>query len=208
MNEIHALLALSGIWLAAVITPGPNLLTTVHFTLSRSRRHGLWVVGGLATGTLLWATASAFGLALLFAQVGWLYLILKLLGSLYLIYLGVRLILSRGIGSLHRLSRHPGLPASCLAAYRVGLLTNLSNPKTAVFFTSLYASLMPLTPPLWLQVSSIAAILCISISWYGGMAILFAQDRVAIFYDRARLWIDRITGSIFIGVGVALAWDR
>ncbi|CCQ73795.1 LysE family translocator [Magnetospira sp. QH-2] len=208
MEHLPNLLAIAGIWLAGVMTPGPNLLATVHFTLSRSRNHGLLVVLGLATGTTLWATASAFGLAALFARVEWLYLLLKLAGAGYLIFLGVRLMLSKGIGSVIHRASCESRPRGGITTFRVGILTSLSNPKTAVFFASLYASLMPLDPPLWLQLSSIAAIVTISISWYGTMAILFSDHRVARRYEAARLWIDRVTGGIFIGVGTAIAVER
>lgn len=199
------LLAIAGLWAAAVVTPGPNLLATVHATLSKSRAHGLLVVLGLVTGTAVWASAAAFGIAAVVAQVGALYTLLKVAGAAYLIWLGVQLFRSGGK------DRGPGAPSagphirSGFGAYRLGVLTNLSNPKTAVFFASLYAGLMPPQPSVPLQLASIAVILSISTGWYGSMALAFSHPSVAGRYGRARRTLDRICGGLFIGAGLGLA---
>ncbi len=208
MTYLPNLLAIAGIWLAAVMTPGPNLLATVHFTLSQSRRRGLLVVLGLAAGTTLWATASAFGMAALLARSEWLYDAIKLAGALYLCGLGIRLL--RSDGAPIPLARPDGGPphGSDFKAFRTGLFTNLSNPKTAAFFASLYATLMPLAPPTWLQIASVAVIVSISLAWYGGMTALFSHRPVAMRYNAARRWIDRVTGGLFVGLGIGLAVDR
>ena len=89
-----AFLAVLGVWSATVLSPGPNFLATVHAALHRSRSAGLAVALGIAIGTLVWATASLAGLALLFQNAAWLYAAVKFCGACYLIYVGVRMIVS------------------------------------------------------------------------------------------------------------------
>ena len=82
------------VWSLTVVSPGPNFLATVQASLVHSRRAGLLVALGIAIGTTIWATASLAGLALLFERVGWLYHAVRLLGAAYLLFLGLRTLLS------------------------------------------------------------------------------------------------------------------
>ena len=95
-----------------------------------------------------------------------------------------------------------------MTAWRSGLLTNLSNPKTAAFVTSLFAASMPATAPVWLGLTSVALMTILSIAWYATVACFFSIPRFTGFYERSRRWIDRTAGIIFIGFGARLAMDH
>lgn len=207
LNTTAVLLSVAGIWTIAVVTPGPNFFLTVQTALGRSRPAALWSVLGTSCGTVVWGLCGFFGLALLFQAAPWLYGILKLLGGGYLIYLGFKLICNRGDTPDGGGFRGDS-PASALAAWRAGLLTNLSNPKTAAFVTSLFAASMPAAAPVWLGLTSVALMAIISIFWYSTVACFFSTARFTGFYQRSRRWIDRSAGLIFIAFGARLAVDR
>jgi len=99
------LLSVAIIWGVAVITPGPNFFITVKTAIGQTRRSALFVALGTSTGTILWGLSGFFGIALLFKTAPWIYLSLKLLGGTYLIYLGLKLIISNTRAeSNHRVS--------------------------------------------------------------------------------------------------------
>ena len=206
-NTTTVLLSVAGLWTIAVVTPGPNFFLTAQTALGRSRPAALWSVLGTACGTVVWGLCGFFGLALLFQAAPWLYGSFKLLGGGYLIYLGVKLFRHRD-NAPERVN-YPGDSSDrALAAWRAGLLTNPSNPKTAAFITSLFAASMPAAAPAWLGLTSVALMTALSISWYAFVACFFSIARFSVFYQRSQRWIDRSAGVIFIAFGARLAVDR
>jgi RhtB (resistance to homoserine/threonine) family protein len=197
------LLSVAIIWTIAVITPGPNFFVTVKTAIGQSRRSALFSALGTSTGTILWGLSGFFGIALLFKTAPWIYLLLKLLGGGYLIYLGLKLIISNAETEINH-SGSFSTNTDLIHSYRTGLLTNLSNPKTAAFVTSLFAATMPSNAPLELGLMSVALMSLISILWYASVAYVFSLDRFRNLYSRSRIWIDRIAGAIFIGFGIQL----
>jgi len=199
-------LTVMAVWVITVVTPGPNFLATVHATLTRSRRAGLLVTAGITVGTALWGTASLFGLGLLFQTAGGLYQAVKLAGATYLVYVGVRLILSARRASAPMRIEGPAILAA--RAFRHGLVTDLSNPKAAAFFTSLFSVAVPPTAPLWFDAMLVAMVTAIAGTWYGLVACALAVDPVVAFYRRAARAITAIAGMIFVGLGLRLAAER
>ena len=202
-----SLATITAVWLVTVVvSPGPNFLATVQAALSQSRAAGLTLAAGIAIGTTVWATASLLGLGLLFQSAGWLYLTVKLAGAAYLIYLGLRTILSARrlspvAGPVHR-------PLSALAAFRRGLLTDLSNPKAAVFFTSLFAVAVPANAPAWFDILVVASVVTIAGGWYALVACFVTYRPIADMYYKFQRVIAYVTGMIFVLLGLRLASDR
>jgi threonine/homoserine/homoserine lactone efflux protein len=75
------LLVLVAVWLAFVVSPGPNFVTVIHQSTARSRRNGFATVAGIATGTVIWVVGAMAGLAVLFARFGWLAGAVKMVGG-------------------------------------------------------------------------------------------------------------------------------
>lgn len=208
LNFTAVLLSVASIWTVAVVTPGPNFFLTVQTSLGRSRPAALRSVLGIACGTAIWGLCGFFGLNMLFQAAPWLFGTLKLLGGCYLIYLGLKLIrknFDTPPGEMIAI----GTPAADAAAdWRAGLLTNLSNPKTAAFVTSLFAASMPAAAPTWLGLTSVVLMATISIAWYAAVACFFSTPRFTGFYRRSGRWIERFAGLIFIAFGARLVADR
>ena len=205
-----SLLTVTGVWLVTVLSPGPNLLATLHAAVSHSRRSGVLVAGGIAVGTTLWAAASLLGLAVLFQSAGWLYHTIRFIGAGYLIYVGIRMVLAA------RQATPPTLagtlagrnPITGWAAFRRGLLTDLSNPKAAAFFTSLFAVAVPPAAPLWFDITIIAVVVAIAGGWYAVAACLIRTACLQALYRRAQKAIAYLAGTIFVGFGLRLAAER
>lgn len=198
------LLTVALIWTVAAITPGPNFLVAVRCCLAGSRRIAFAAVAGTLTGTAVWGVAGWLGVAALFAAAPTAYVVLKIVGGLYIAFLGVRLI---------RHARRPhgddvpamGRVRGAAWAYRFALATNLANPKSAAFVAGLFAAAMPADPAPWQGLAAVAIMLAISAAWYTVLVLLLTQPAVAAAYRALRRRIDLATGALFVAFGAALA---
>lgn len=207
MNTTMTLLSVISIWSIAVITPGPNLLITVQTTVNHSRLSGMFIVLGTCTGTMIWAVVGYFGIAYLFAIAPWIYISLKMGGGGYLIYLGIKSVIS-----FYRSTAEVGKPQSrhqkLFNNWKTGLITNLSNPKTAMFVTSIFATALPKEPSIFLGLLSVALMTSISLLWYSVVVFLFSSKKISSHYGRAQNWIQGFAGAAFIVFGSKLIFEN
>ena len=202
MSIVLPLLSVAALWTLAVATPGPNFLVTARLAVGQSRAAALRAVMGIGVGTAIWGAAGFLGVHALFAAAPWMYAGLKLLGGAYLIFLGSRLLWQSWRPAARERAKAEG-PRG-LSAFQLGLVTNLANPKSALFVASLFATVMPSHPPMTLGLAAIAIMVALSMSWYALVACLFTTRRIAALYQRGRHWIDRIAGAIFVLFGARL----
>ena len=198
------LLTVAGIWAIAVATPGPNFFVVARSALSGSRIAAFAAVAGVTTGTLIWGLAGLLGINALFSAAPAAYFILKLAGGAYLLFLGIRLLCSARRSIPSQSAQPVPRDTTNFGAYRLGLLSNLANPKSAVFVTSLFATALP-PDATWPQgLASVAIMVAVSAFWYSLVALVLARPRISSAYLRGRRVIDGVTGAIFAGFGVRL----
>ena len=202
---LSALAALFAVHLLVVASPGPAFLAVSRTAISSSRAAGIAAAAGLATGALIWAVATMFGLDVLFARVPWLYDAMRLGGAAYLIYLGLGMLRSAWRGE--RMHGDAAGPAGNRAFLR-SLGVQLSNPKVIVFFSGIMAALLPrdLSPQHGVIVVMIVAFN--EFVWYALVSLLFSGGRAQRLYRDARVWIERVTGGVLAVLGLRLALDR
>ncbi len=201
-----SLATIVGVWFVTVLSPGPNFLATAYTASRQSRRLGLIVVAGIAVGTMVWATASLLGLGLLFRSAAWLYQAFKIAGGLYLAYLGLRTILQARRQTRQPLAAPPALTSR--GAFLRGLVVDLSNPKAAIFFASLFAVAVPPEAPFWFKALVVAAVVAMAGGWYALVACLVTQRPVAAALARLQTAVSYVTGAVFVALGLRLATDR
>lgn len=120
--------------LGMVLTPGPNMMYLVSRSLSQGRRAGMISLLGTVTGFLVYLTLANLGLAEAFRTARWLYWVVRLAGAAYLLYLAWQVLRPHGAAIFH-VRDLPRDPAARL--FRMGLLTNLLNPKAAIMYLAL-----------------------------------------------------------------------
>jgi threonine/homoserine/homoserine lactone efflux protein len=160
------LLTIAGVWFIAAATPGPDFLLVTRMAILHGRREALNCVAGISTSILVWGMAGFFGIHALFLAVPWLYAGLKIGGGAYLIYIGGRLLRESfraapggALGSDLPVQKSPH-------GFKLGLMTNLSNPKVAIFSTSLFAATLPPKPSLALGMAAIALMVTVASVWF------------------------------------------
>jgi threonine/homoserine/homoserine lactone efflux protein len=206
MSEFGIMAAILGAVLIGAMSPGPSFVMVLRTSIALSRSDGLAAAIGMGLGGALFGTAALLGLTALFAQVEWLYMVLKLAGGAYLIYLALRI--WRGAREPVAIPPTAAFKSNSLPrSFSVALMTQLSNPKTAVAYASVFAALLPPAVPAWMILALPPLIFLIETSWYAVVSLVFSSDRPRSAYVRVKAWIDRVTALVIGGLGLRLIYE-
>ncbi|SDO11949.1 LysE family translocator [Lentzea jiangxiensis] len=196
-----ALLSFSLIALLTVLTPGLDTVLVLRTALFSGKRAAMRVVLGISLGCLVWGVASLAGLTALLTASELAYDVVRWLGAAYLVYLGAKALWdSRKAVSLEDSRPVPTAKASL----RVGLLTNLLNPKVGVFYLSLLPQFMPVGQPAWGAVL-VTVHLGLGLVWLPFLVVVAGRARA--FLLRQRVLLDRLTASVLVALGLKLAFE-
>lgn len=188
--------------------PGPNFFNIAQLAASQSKRHGVVAALGVATGTVLWGLAGGLGIKSLFSAAPTLYLAFKVAGGCYLIYLGLKQFKRKPAVAQSDSDSMVGAGRTLTSAYGQGFLGNMTNPKSALFVATIFATAMPATVPPSLLALAVLTMATLSFSWYCSVALLFSSRRVTGAYNRSRKWLDRFAGSCYLLFGAHLVANR
>ncbi|MNK60564.1 Threonine efflux protein [compost metagenome] len=210
MTDAHflSLLGIAGAMAVGAMSPGPSFVMVAR-TAVASRSDGLAAALGMGAGGLAFSIAALAGLQAAFLAVPALYLAIKAFGGAYLIYLGFRI----WRGARQPLAITPDTDASPRSQGRsgrtflLGLATQISNPKTAVVYASIFAAFLPREVPLVLALAVPAVIFCIETGWYAIVALALSSAAPRAAYLRYKTWIDRAAGGVMGLLGLRLVWS-
>ncbi|MDQ6918325.1 MAG: LysE family translocator [Candidatus Dormibacteraeota bacterium] len=200
-------LAFIAISLLLAVTPGPDMALVTKNALAHGTRGVLLTTTGIAIALVLWVTASAVGVAAVLKASSTLFSALKIVGGAYLAYLGVRAWLASREKPVDLLAGLKAAPAGSIL--RQGLISAGTNPKLGVFFVTFLPQFVdPHQQPLPQLLVLGFVFGLIGWAWMNVYGLLIAKIRDFITAPRVRQWMDRITGTVLIGLGVRLAFDR
>ena len=202
------LLAFLGISALVIVTPGQDTALTIRNTLAGGRRGGVGTALGVSTGQAAWTLAASAGVAALLVASEPAFVALKLAGAAYLVYLGAQALLAAlGVGRSHApaaRARAGGLAPG--AAFRQGVISNLGNPKMAVFFTSLLPQFAPSGGGSFPVMLALGLVFCtMTLAWLSAYSV--AVDRAGDVLRRpaVRRALDAVTGTVLVALGLRLA---
>jgi threonine/homoserine/homoserine lactone efflux protein len=198
------LLALGGVVLLAAMSPGPDFVIVTRSAMG-GRRAGMACAAGIAAGVFVWAIVTALGIAGLLAASAVAFTVVKLAGAAYLVLLGIRALLAARRGGYEEPAVAGRRAAGVLAAFRQGLVTNLLNPKVAVFFTALLPQFLPPSATVIdnLLLAGVAA--TVSLAWFVVLTNVVDALRRFLTADRVRRTIDAVMGTLLVGLGLRIA---
>lgn len=204
MQDVSALAATAAALSVGVVSPGPSFVLVARTSIASSRSEGVAAAFGMGTGGLSFAVAALLGLHGLLLAVPAVYLGLKVAGGLYLAYLGIQI----WRGSRQELAV---LVASAdfrsdtmMRAFRLGLTTQLSNPKTAIVYASVFAAFMPEQPTTAFIVALALTAFAIETGWYCLVAVVLSAERPRQAYLRFKSGVDRLAGGVMVALGLRL----
>ena len=194
-----------GVITLLTITPGADMAMVSRSVFLGGRRAAFGTTLGIAAGCMLWAIASAAGVAAVLAASETAYDALRLAGAAYLVWLGVQSLMAARAGHAERPRTGRLTPKS---PFRQGLLTNLFNPKIALFYTTFLPQFIrPGDPVLLLSIAMASVHVLLGILWLSGYAWLLGRAVDAFQGSRLRRTLDAVTGSVLVAIGIRVAAD-
>ncbi len=188
--------------LMAAISPGPAVLMSARTGVTEGLRTGAFLAAGIGLGGVIWAAAALFGLALVFQTAPALLWSFKIAGGIYLIIMAWGL--WRGAGQPLDMS-DTRTPRSAASAFRLGLATQLSNPKPAVLFSAIFVGCVPPGTPAWVVAALLAVVFLNETLWNTLVARIFSFNRSRSAYISLKSVIDRSFGVLLALLGVKIA---
>ena len=160
---------------------------------------------GIGMALLFHVSYTILGIGLVVAQSLLLFAILKWAGALYLIVMGIRPCARRQRTSVARGSTTPTTGMSNVKAFLIGFATNALNPKPVLFFLSLFSALVSIETPAVVKIGYGLAMSSCLIAWFTAVSYFLTVPLIRARFARAGRWINRVTGAVFIGLGLKLA---
>jgi threonine/homoserine/homoserine lactone efflux protein len=203
LSEIATILSILGVFLLGAMSPGPSFIVVSRIALSGTRSDGLAAAMGMGLGGFIFATIAVAGVTALLAQFAWIHLALRVAGGAYLVWIGIKI--WRGAPDPIDVQNATETGESSLArAFTRALLVQLANPKTTVFYASMFTAMLPASPPLWMVLILPLSLFCTEFIWYAIVALVLSSSLPRSVYLRAKRWIDRAAGAVVGALGARL----
>jgi len=209
MTVIQSLLLFSLAAGLLTITPGLDTTLVLRTSASEGPRPAAFAAVGIALGCLVWGAAAASGLTALLTAAPEAFEVLKWIGTAYLVWMGLKMILSRSPGMDLAETGDTAAAARGMGWMRRGLLTNLLNPKVGVFYVTFLPQFVPagVSAGPWMLLLAVMHVV-FGLIWFAVLiAATLPLSRVLRRPTVVR-WIDRIAGGVLIGFGARLALSR
>lgn len=199
------LLLIGAITVLAVISPGPDFAITTRNSLIFGRSSGLATACGIASGVSVHIVYTLLGLGYILAEAIWLLEVMRYAGAAYLIWLGISAFRATSASSANGETSQSAAALAGIYAFRNGFICNALNPKTALFFISLFSQVVDPATPTMIQIGFGLFIALAHLVWFSIVALLLTHPRLKTTFDRAKNWIERVVGICLCGLGAKLA---
>lgn len=206
MPDLEALVTLLAVHWLVTMSPGANTVLVAQSAVASGRTNALAVIAGICVSGAIWVTSASLGLRAVFLASPWLYDLVRLVGAAYLVWLGLKLLRSKP-------KVLEGPPAGCeplplSVSFVRGFMSNITNPKTLVYFSSVFGTFMPPEAGPATVVSVVLITWCCNVGWYGSLSVLLSGTTARRAYGRAADVINRVTGLVMILFGLRAATAR
>lgn len=204
MELSAAILSIALALTLGAMSPGPSFILVARTALAVSRRDGLATAVGMGIGGVLFSAVALLGLLATLTAVPLLHLALKVLGGTYLLYLGYRIWRGARQPLVLEHSSLQSRPAQSLRSFVLGVVTQVSNPKTAVVYASVFASLLPSEIAPSVLVALPIMVFAIETIWYSVVALALSAPLPRARYLASKTWLDRTAGATMSLLGLKL----
>ena len=199
---LTALLTLAGFQLLLAMSPGPASVLTIKTAASQGARAGFLLSVGFGIAVAIWAGAALAGLSVVFEVAPFLQTTFRIIGAAFLIYVG---------WSMWRHASEP-IPERSSAPVtnpfrliRLGIITDLANPKALAYFAAIFTGIMPEETSVTTVLTILTLIFCIEFFWYSFVTMVFSRPKPRQLYARIKSWLDRVFGGILALLGLRIA---
>jgi threonine/homoserine/homoserine lactone efflux protein len=200
LDVILAIVTVAAIAGIGIMSPGPDFIAVTYTAVTGDRRAAAAVAAGVVVGNGLWAGAALLGVGALFALFPSLFVAIKTLGALYLLWLGIQLL---------RHARRPlptgpagRLHGSLAAGFAKGLSTTMANPKAAIYYASALSSAAPAGAGWWLLAGMLLAVVAVAAGWFALVVLMLANARAAAAFRRFKVYFESLFGLLLVSFGL------
>jgi threonine efflux protein len=200
VDTLRALVAVSALAAVGIMSPGPDFVVVSYTAMTGARRRAGWVASGVVVGNAMWAAAALLGLSVLLSLAPTLFVVFKIAGALYLVWLGAKLI--RGARIPLATYADPGQGSGPFTSWARGFVTTLANPKAAVFYASVLTAALPSSPASGLVIGTVAAVALVATVWFAVVVLVLSTSRASALFRRHKAFAESLFGSILAGFGL------
>jgi len=200
---IAEIIAVSTIAIFMAMLPGADFVMVTRTSIYNGRLAGLYMSLGMCLSVCIHASYSIAGLAVVIANSAWLFSAIKYLGAAYLIYIAWQLLTTREL--LNKDKSNSTTQMSPFIALRLGFTCNILNPKTSIFFLSIFTQVVSVDTPLIMQASYGLIIMLAHFIWYSGVALLLSHPSILPRFNRQKQKIDKVAGFSLMLIAIKLA---
>lgn len=197
------LITLLGVHILGLVSPGPDFIVTVKQSLSSGKRAGYWTALGIGVGCMVHMTYCIVGVGFIITQSILALNILKYVGAAYLVYIGIKALRSKA-NSAEAIQAEQHAQTKW-QSFRIGLLTNLLNPKATLFFLSLFTIVMKPGTSMSTQFSYALIMAGVAVIWFMLVSTVLTIAPIQKRFQRYQHWIDRTLGVVLIALGAKVA---
>ncbi|PQK86471.1 LysE family translocator [Pantoea ananatis] len=201
---ISSLMAIAAVLIMGVISPGPSFIYVARNSVVHSRLHGIVTALGTGVGAAIFALVAMLGLQRLLLLVPELFVVMKVAGGFYLLWLAFNIFKGASQPVHLALNGQNGHSKTWLKTFRDGLLTQLSNPKTAIIFASIFSALLPKNIPLLFYVVIPLMSFLIDFVWYSIVSVALSAEKPRQVYLRIKTSVDRVSSAVLGILGIKL----
>ena len=206
----NQIIILAGIHMLAVMSPGPDFAMVMRNSLIYSRKTGLLAAAGLAIGIIFHVTYSLLGIGLIISQSIVIFNIIKWIGAVYLIYIGIKSLLSKKQAK-DTSAKSEGLveqkqDLTTFQALRMGFLTNALNPKATLYFLAVFTTIIETNTPIIYKAVYGVEMVVLTFLWFAFVAVVLSHNKVSLVFAKAKHRIEKVFGVVLIALGLKVAF--
>jgi RhtB (resistance to homoserine/threonine) family protein len=203
------LLVFIGVAAIVIVIPGPDTAVVTKNVLVHGRRAALATSLGVSTGLLVWTIAAAVGIASVVRASEVAFTVLKVIGALYLVWLGIQALRAAGHEAAAPADADSRPAMGALGGFRQGLFSDLANPKIGIFFTSLLPQFVEPGHPVLVPFLALGAVFVLmTVVWLSAYCLVAARAAETLTRPKVRAALDRFTGVVLIAIGLRLAAEH
>lgn len=189
--------------LAGAVSPGPSFVLIARISMGNSRNDGIAASIGMGIGGVIFSLLALMGLQTILTNIPVLYIALKVFGGLYLIYIAIRI--WRGANHpVEKINNNINKSSFIKKSFFVGLGTQISNPKTAIVYSGIFAALLPTNIPQTIYYILPPLVFIVEAGWYMVVTLLLSSESPRTVYLKSKSVLDRVAGSVMAGLGIKL----
>ncbi len=206
MEYLSPILTVALIHLLAVISPGPDFVMIVRNSLMYSRKTGYYSAIGLGLGIMLHIIYSLIGIGLIISQSVILFTIIKILGACYLLYIGIKSLISKTSHVQLQTAEHKR-DITPIKAIQTGFITNATNPKATLFFLSLFTLVIKPETPFLIKLIMGTEMVLVTILWFCFVAYIISHPAITKYVNRIQHYSEKVIGIVLIIFGLKIAFS-